>query len=524
MTGGSMQGSKRSKLADSSQQAVQDTPSCFKQRRLFVMLSLFGTMIAYTMRVNLSMAILPMAAQFAWDDPTKGQILSMFFVGYTIGQIPGGWLATRFGGVRVIGIGIFLCSVTTLMFPAIVTGNLAGTGKTASLPAVYALRVAAGIFQSIQYPALYTLFPKWSPVAERAGMISAVSSGALLGTVLVFPISSALLHDGADHEGEWVLLFYGFGTAGVLWTLAWSVLMRSTPETSHLISDEEKAYIVANRGDRGRRSVETKQSVTAISDRVAKAGKSRRCCCQPADAKLAVGLMCTPAVWGIYVGHFVLSWILYTLITWTPSFMKDQLQFDISSTGLLTALPYACNFIVLLFAGFLADYTIKSGCLSVRRSRIFFTALALCVPGACLVAVGFQTDVTAAVALMTAANAFSGFASCGPDSNVLDVIPANAGLFYGVTNTLSSGAGVISPFLTGAILGKNPTAANWQVVFYITASLCVISTLVFGLLIKSKPIPALNGGIGANLDDEEDDDSESYSSVRDGGSISFAQV
>ena len=46
-----------------------------------------------------------------------GWVLSAFFYGYLITQIPGGYLASRFGGRYVFGLGILLTSVLTLLTP-----------------------------------------------------------------------------------------------------------------------------------------------------------------------------------------------------------------------------------------------------------------------------------------------------------------------------------------------------------------------------------------------------------------------
>ena len=43
-----------------------------------------------------------------------GWVLGAFFYGYLITQIPGGWLAERYGGKMVFGIGIVMTSVLTL--------------------------------------------------------------------------------------------------------------------------------------------------------------------------------------------------------------------------------------------------------------------------------------------------------------------------------------------------------------------------------------------------------------------------
>ena len=44
-------------------------------------------------------------------------MLSAFFYGYIVTQLPGGWLATRFGGKWVFGIGVLGTAVLTLLTP-----------------------------------------------------------------------------------------------------------------------------------------------------------------------------------------------------------------------------------------------------------------------------------------------------------------------------------------------------------------------------------------------------------------------
>ena len=68
----------------------------------------------------------------------KGWILAAFFYGYTITQVPGGWLATKFGGKYVFGIGIVMTAVLTLLTPL---------AAQVSVWALVALRVAEGMFE-----------------------------------------------------------------------------------------------------------------------------------------------------------------------------------------------------------------------------------------------------------------------------------------------------------------------------------------------------------------------------------------
>ena len=54
---------------------------------------------------------------FTWERQTQGVILGAFFYGYIFTQIPGGYLATKFGGKRIFLIGIAATSVMTLLTP-----------------------------------------------------------------------------------------------------------------------------------------------------------------------------------------------------------------------------------------------------------------------------------------------------------------------------------------------------------------------------------------------------------------------
>ena len=58
-----------------------------------------------------------MQEAFGWSQTTKGLVLSSFFVGYMLFMFASGWLATRYGGKRVLGIAVLLWSVFTLLTP-----------------------------------------------------------------------------------------------------------------------------------------------------------------------------------------------------------------------------------------------------------------------------------------------------------------------------------------------------------------------------------------------------------------------
>ena len=46
-----------------------------------------------------------------------GLVLGAFFYGYITTQVPGGWLANRYGGKWVYAIGMLLCNIMTALTP-----------------------------------------------------------------------------------------------------------------------------------------------------------------------------------------------------------------------------------------------------------------------------------------------------------------------------------------------------------------------------------------------------------------------
>ncbi len=46
-------------------------------------------------QVNMSVAVIPMAEELGWSATDRGIVNSAFFWGYSVTQIPAGWISTR---------------------------------------------------------------------------------------------------------------------------------------------------------------------------------------------------------------------------------------------------------------------------------------------------------------------------------------------------------------------------------------------------------------------------------------------
>ena len=55
--------------------------------------------------------------EFDWDKRLQGLVLSSYFVGYLLTNMPGGWLSFKFGSKIVLAVSLFVSSLLTLGLP-----------------------------------------------------------------------------------------------------------------------------------------------------------------------------------------------------------------------------------------------------------------------------------------------------------------------------------------------------------------------------------------------------------------------
>jgi ACS family sodium-dependent inorganic phosphate cotransporter len=241
------------------------------RRTVVVVLAFLSVFVCYIDRVNISVAIIPMAEDLGWTPRIQGTVLSSFFVGYLLLQIVGGRLADRFGGKIVLGAGVLAWSLFTVLTPP--AAHL-GFGT------LLAARIAMGMGEAVTFPSIYSLYGRWIPVSERSRAVGLANSGIPLGTVFALIATPAVV----ERLG-WEWAFYLFGALGVVWFAAWQRSVTADPAQHPGIRPEELELI--------------------RSGAPARAG---------ASPPLAVLLRSKP-VWAIIVAHFCNNWSLYGGVT-----------------------------------------------------------------------------------------------------------------------------------------------------------------------------------------------------------------
>lgn len=72
------------------------------------------------------------------------------------------------------------------------------------------------------------------------------------------------------------------------------------------------------------------------------------------------------------IGH---DWGFFTMVTDLPKYMKDVLKFNVKENGVWSSLPYIIMWGVSMGSGWLCDWLIVKGYMSVSFARKFFTTI-----------------------------------------------------------------------------------------------------------------------------------------------------
>ena len=110
-----------------------------------------GIVVVYTLRVNMSVAVETMKDELNWTETEKGYVLSAFYLGYCLGQLPASRLCQFYGTKRVFGFSVLIPSALTLLVPIACSYSL----LTAIL-----VRFVIGLFESANFPSVYNYFHK----------------------------------------------------------------------------------------------------------------------------------------------------------------------------------------------------------------------------------------------------------------------------------------------------------------------------------------------------------------------------
>jgi len=441
----------------------------FLWRYVLAWMGCFGIMNVYFCRINLSVAMVAMVGveevegtnftensstcssrgggsgregqegEFKWSKQQQGLVTGSYYWSYAACQIPGAWLATKFGFRRVFGFSMLVASLITLIFPvaARYSVNLALTA-----------RIILGIFHAVAFPAMTGAWGTWAPPLEKTQLMGIYFSGASIGTLIIFTLAGFV----ADGLG-WPAVFYVTGGCSLIWVFAWFLLVWDSPAEHPHISKEEKEYIEGSLESGGK---------------VEKGKVPWR------------HLLTSVPLWGCVLGHTASNWGNYTLNQQLPTYLSNVLRFSLSFQGILSSLCYLGQWLVCVAASWLTDQARSRRLLSTLTVRKVNTLLGLWLTGAAAVlAVYAGCQAELAVFLFAVAAGLNTLTVPGCKAGVLDIAPLHATIGFGISNTVANVPGFVAPSLVGYLLTDYSESSQWEAVFWVSAGVHVVGSLLY---------------------------------------------
>jgi MFS transporter, ACS family, solute carrier family 17 (sodium-dependent inorganic phosphate cotransporter), other len=121
----------------------------------------------------------------------------------------------------------------------------------------------------------------------------------------------------------------------------------------------------------------------------------------------------------------------------------------------------------MVASGFIADWVQKIDVLTTVQVRKMWTTLSFVFQALALLLTAYIPNIIAIIVFMTFGGAFGVFSVSGYAVNYLDIAPYFAGVLMGISQTVASVPGMISPIVTGLIVTDHSVSYDLFSPFYL---------------------------------------------------------
>ncbi|WOL03692.1 putative anion transporter 6 [Canna indica] len=265
------------------------TKSRFPKWYLIILLTFICTSVCYIERIGFSVAYTVAADSIGVNQSSKGLILSTFYYGYVMSQVPGGWAAQYIGGRRVLLLSFLLWSLTCCLVPL----------DASRVNIMVFSRFLIGVAQGFIFPSIHTILAQWIPPNERSRSMSLTTSGMYLGAAC----SMLLLPSLGKYKGP-QSVFLVESALGIMWSILWFRFASDPlppgfgePNLPVSMSKEKRTPSTGNVWRLNK--IPWKRIISSLP------------------------------IWAIVVNNFTFHYALYVLVNWWPTYF-EQTQFHIS--------------------------------------------------------------------------------------------------------------------------------------------------------------------------------------------------
>lgn len=273
-------------------------------------------------RSNVAIAGLQMNRDLHFSASAFGLGAGVFFLGYSLFEVPSNLLLVRVGARRWIA---------RIM---ITWGLIASAMLFVRTPLhFYILRFLLGVAEAGFFPGIVYYLSQWFPADQRARASSRFMIAIPLSGVLGGAVGGLLLGlNGRLGLAGWQWLFLVEGIPSVLLGFAVLAWLTERPDEAHWLTAEQRHWLV----DKLRREHDESPGLHGM----------------PPLRALA-----QPMVWFLALPYFLVLTAGYGYTFWAPTFIRDSLHTSDTMTGLIIALFACISAAAMLAVGTSSDRT-----------------------------------------------------------------------------------------------------------------------------------------------------------------------
>ncbi|WP_031498255.1 MFS transporter, partial [Bryobacter aggregatus] len=351
--------------------------------------------IAYIDRTNFSIAMPSLQKEFGLDSSMTGMAAGIFFIGYVLFQMPGGYLAQAWSAKRFIFWALLVWGVFATL-----------CGFAQSYEQLLVCRFLLGVGEGGVWPATVVLLSNWFAPQERARANGFWVVCQPIAVILSSPLSGYLI----DHY-NWRVMFIVQGILPLFFAAVWWWAVEDRPEQAKWATEKSVApQVIAN-----------------------------------ANAGSRWDFLRYREVWLLVILDLAFACGAYGMLMWLPSTIRSLGLQNNLLIGLLSGFPY-----VFAVAG-----SIYNSRRSDRKNERRWHVAMPCMAAGIFLILGFLASVQLPVLglLLICLTAAGIYAAIGPMWALMtEIVPKHsAGLSLGLINGAANLGGLAGPYLVGSL-------------------------------------------------------------------------
>jgi len=362
--------------------------------------------IAYLDRVNVGYAALDMNRDLGFSAAVYGFGSGIFFLSYTLLEVPSNLALARVGARRWIARIMFTWGLVSMAMVFVDTPL-----------SFYVLRFILGAAEAGFFPGLILYLTHWFPARERARAVALFMTATAMAGVIGAPISSAILQlhgFGGLHGWQWLFIIEGLPAV----LLAPVVLRRLTerPADAGWLEVDEREWLT-------RQMAQEQEHSPDVHVTLRSAARSGR-------------------LWALAALYFCIVIAFYGVSFWLPQIVQATGGLSSARVILLTAIPYVAATIGLVVIGSRSD---------AKAERRWHVAVPCLIGAAGFVLTVLAPQTAAASLAMLSIAAFGIWGALGPfwamPTAFLRGTAAAGGI--AIVNSIGNIGGFAGPFAIG---------------------------------------------------------------------------